>query len=58
MVGAAFADVCVFATTTNAEYRAADFDLQLFHTDTRKVHFYDPTLRRTIHVRGGIPETA
>src|SRR6185503_7348930 len=58
MVSAAFADVRVFTTATNAEQRAPDFDLQLVHTDSRKIHFYDPTIRRTIYVRGGIPETA
>src|SRR4051794_20473119 len=58
MVGAAFANVRVFATAANAEQGAADFDLKLLHTDARKVHFYDPTFGRTIDVRGRIPETA
>jgi hypothetical protein len=57
VIGEALTNVGVFTTAANAENRLVYFDLQLLHTDTREVHFHDPTLRRTVDVGGGIPET-
>jgi len=58
VVGEAFTNVRVFATAADVEERFAYLDLELLHTNTRKIHFHNPAIRRTIDVRGGIPETA